>query len=111
MLRAANIDRWGFPTPGPQAPASYDVASVVVLDTSLPPLKRKRGPRSERYARMLGCLREMCETRKPGETFSYTQIGKACNVSGEYIKQVERSACKKLRERLTHFQQEIQQAS
>lgn len=97
MSKASNLDRWGFPRPvvPPTSPERLPAS-----DEALPPLKRRRGAKSPRRARLIACLRELSALRKPGQTYSYAEIGRFCNVSPEYIKQLEASALKKLRNKI-----------
>lgn len=82
MPRAKNIDRWGFPLQHP-------------VQESLP----KYGPLSPKGKGLVSGLRELGAGQVDGQTFSYDEIAAKCGVSGPYIKQIEFSALKKLRNR------------
>jgi len=82
------LDRWGFPLRG----------AVV---KARPPARRPvKGPGSAGHARLLAALRTLCASRKRGQTFSTRAIARASGFSPKYIQNTERSALRKMRNRL-----------
>lgn len=96
-LRDEVLDRWGNP-----------IRNVVLLGRSnyrqpdsrnrRQRLKNALGRRGDNI--LLPGLRRMCETAKPGECFSLSQIAKECNTSKQFVHKVERAAMRKLRDKL-----------
>lgn len=89
-LEARGIDRWGFP-----------VRTVGLVAAPAPvKVRTQRGLGSYVDSQILPGLQRLCAAQRPGESLSRKRIARECGVDKETIRNIERSALKKLRARL-----------
>ncbi len=93
QLAARGLDRWGFPI----------VRAITFKPTPPEPRRvprRQRGVGSFSEDKLIPGLRRMCETQQEGQRFGREHIARECGVDKETIRQIEKTALKKIRARM-----------